>query len=249
MRTAVLLAAWQRLRRRMFLNADMQQRMEAEYGYGYDSGEIARGLDDPLLAREYRATGGNYKIIFDELVKPRLTPGATVLEIGPGRGSWTQAVLENFPSGTLHVIERLPLEGMIRRRCPWAGDRLRFHRTSTNDYSMFADGSFDFAFSFGVFVHLPLREIEVILRRLRPKMRQGGEVILQYSNWDKLDRWGWERAEVPVQFKDDPEHPDVCWTRNDCPTMERLCTAAGFRIESLDLNYFGSCSTLDVTAP
>ena len=138
------------------------------------------------------------------MVKPRLRPGTRVLEIGAGKGAWTKAVLENFPHRTLYVVERLPLEGMIRQRCPSAGRRLRFHRTTTNDDSIFEDHYFDFAFSFGVFVHLPLREIDVIRTRLRPKMRHGGEVILQYSNWDKLDQWDWERAEVPIWFRSHP---------------------------------------------
>jgi len=186
---------------RLLLNAHMQAKMQQMFGNGYDSGDIEKGFDDPLILKEFKLTGANYKLIFDELIKPRLGAGRTVLEIGPGKGSWTKAVLANFPDGVLYVIDRLPLEQMIRERCPSVGDRLRFVQTDANDYLSIPNNLFDFAFSFGVFVHLPLREIEIILTRLRPKMRAGGEMILHYSNWDKLDRRGWERTAVPRCFK------------------------------------------------
>jgi hypothetical protein len=156
----------------------------------------------------------------------------------------TKAVLANFPDGVLYVIDRLPLEQMIRERCPSVGDRLRFVQTHSNDYFSIPNNLFDFAFSFGVFVHLPLREIEIILTRLRPKMRAGGEMILHYSNWDKLDRRGWERTDVPRWFKDSPDHPDVWWTKNSCETMKSISEKAGFIVLSPDLGYFDSCSVL-----
>jgi phospholipid N-methyltransferase len=229
---------------RLMINAHMQAKMQQMFGCGYDSGDIEKGLDDPLILQEFRDTGANYKVIFDELIKPRLLAGRTLLEIGPGKGSWTKAVLDNFPHGTLYAIDRLPLGPMIRQRCPSAGDRLRFVQTYSNDYSVFPDNLFDFVFSFGVFVHLPLREIETLLTRLRPKICRGGEVILQYSNWHKLDKWGWERARVPTWFRDNPNHPDVWWTKNSCATMRRVSERSGYTIVSLDLGYFQSCSVL-----
>jgi len=235
-------------RARLMINAHMQAKMQQLFGYGYDSGDIEKGLADPLILQEFRDTGANYKVIFDELIKPRLLPGSTVLEIGPGRGSWTKAVLDSLPDGTLYAIDRLPLEESIRQRCPGAGDRLRFVKTDSNDYSLFPNGAIDFAFSFGVFVHLPLREIETILTRLRPKLRIGGEIILQYSNWDKLDNWGWEKARIPAWFREHPNHPDVWWTRNNCETMRRLSERSGYSILSLDLGHFRSCSVLHLKA-
>jgi len=234
----------QHMRARLLINAHMQEKMQRMFGSGYDSGEIEKGLDDPLILQEFRCTGANYKVIFDELIRPRLLASRTLLEIGPGRGSWTKAVLDTFPDGTLYVIDRLPLEHMIRLRCPSAGDRLRFVQSNSNDYSMFPNNLFDFAFSFGVFVHLPLREIKTLLTRLRPKMCHGGEIILHYSNWDKLDKWGWERARVPTWFRDYPNHPEVWWTKNSSEKMKRISESSGYTIVSLDLGYFQSCSVL-----
>jgi hypothetical protein len=225
------------LKARWTPNVHMQAKMQQLFGKGYDSGDIEKGLDDPLLLQEFRDTGANYKVIFEELIKPRLLAGKTLLEIGPGKGSWTKAVLDHFPQGTLYVIDRLPLEHLIRQRCPGAADRLRFVQTACNDYSVFPDQLFDLAFSFGVFVHLPLREIETILTRLRPKMRRGGEVLLHYSNWEKLDQWGWERARVPTWF-----------TKNSCATMKMISERSGYTIVSLDLGYFQSCSVLHLQA-
>ncbi len=139
-------------------------KMQQMFGNGYDSGDIEKGFDDPLILKEFKLTGANYKLIFDELIKPRLGAGRTVLEIGPGKGSWTKAVLANFPDGVLYVIDRLPLEQMIRERCPSVGDRLRFVQTDSNDYFSIPNNLFDFAFSFGVFVHLPRWERTAVPR-------------------------------------------------------------------------------------
>jgi phospholipid N-methyltransferase len=233
------------VRARLMMNVHMQAKMQQLFGDGYDSGDIEKGLADPLVLQEFRDTGANYKVIFDDLVKPHLLPGKTILEIGPGKGSWTKAVSDNLPAdGTLYVVDRLPLEAMIRQRCPAVGDRLRFIRTLSNDYSLFPNDIIDFAFSFGVFVHLPLKEIETILSRLLPKLRRGGEVVLQYSNWDKLDKWGWQKARVPTWFREHPNHPDVWWTRNNPETMRAIAERCGYAILSLDLDYFQSCSVL-----
>lgn len=239
---------YQRLHAVLFPNAHSQNRMRELFGSGYDSGDIEKGLDDPLIRQEYVDTGANYKVIFDELLKPRLQTGKVILEIGPGKGSWTKAVLNHFHSGTLIVVDRLPVEDVLRERCRDAGERLRFYQTTDNDYSSLEDRSIDFAFSIGVFVHIPVPEIATILKRLRPKMAPGGEIILHYSNWDKLDKWGWERARVPTWFRDNPSHPKMWWTKNDCGTMGRLSKEAGYDIKSLDLNYFGTCSLLHLTA-
>jgi SAM-dependent methyltransferase len=239
---------YQKLRAALFPNAHAQNKMQELFGAGYDSGDIERGLDDPLILQEYLDTGANYKMIFDELIKPRLQTSRVILEIGPGKGSWTRAVLNHFHSGTLIVVDRLPVEDMLRERCRGAGERLKFYQTTDNDYSSFEDRSIDFVFSFGVFVHIPVPEIASILKRLRSKMVPGGEIILQYSNWDKLDKWGWERARVPVWFRDNPTHPKMWWTKNDCGTMERLSKEAGYDIESLDVSYFGTCSVLHLRA-
>jgi SAM-dependent methyltransferase len=221
-----------------------------EFGHGYDSGDIEAGLDDPLVRQEYEATGANYTVIFNDLVKPRLGRDRVVLEIGPGKGSWTRAVL-NHHDGVLHVVDRLDVEDMLRARCPGAGDRLRVHQTKSNDYEFLDDRAIDFAFSIGVFVHLPLKEIAVILERLHPKMKPGGEAIIHYSNWAKLDAWtdgDWTRARVPPWFRDHPTHPRVWWTQNDSKTMESIARRTGWNIVCADLDYFGSCSVLHAAA-
>src|SRR5712691_2032698 len=171
------------------------------------------------------------------------------IRVNTGHSHQTErSVLNHFHSGTLIVVDRLPVEDMLRERCRGAGERLKFYQTTDNDYSSFEDRSIDFVFSFGVFVHIPVPEIASILKRLRSKMVPGGEIILQYSNWDKLDKWGWERARVPVWFRDNPTHPKMWWTKNDCGTMERLSKEAGYDIESLDVSYFGTCSVLHLRA-
>jgi len=211
--------------------------------------DIEAGLDDPLVRQEFEATGANYTVIFNDLVKPRLGSDRVVLEIGPGKGSWTRAVL-NHHDGVLHVVDRLDLEDMLRAACPSAGDRLRVHQTKSNNYEFLDDREIDFAFSIGVFVHIPLKEIALILERLHPKMKPGGEAIIHDSNWAKLDAWtggDWTRARVPPWFKD-PTNRRVWWTQNDCTTMESIARRCGWNVIDADLDCYGSCSVLHATA-
>lgn len=213
------------------------KKMKQYFSDGYDSGNIEKGLSDPLILQEYEDSGGNYKIIFDQLIKPHIKSNHQLLEIGPGKGSWTTSVLNHMSSGSLHAVDVLNLRDILFERCINAHNHLQFYQIDDFNYDIFKKNTFDFVFSMGVLVHLKLREIEKLLSVVKPKIKPGGKMVIHYSNWDKLDMYGWKKARVPENFKENPEGEDVWWTKNNCEIMGELFSKLGYNILELDTNH------------
>ena len=64
--------------------------LQQAFADGYDSGDILRPDPDDVRAGEERAIGGSYHSVFQRAIVPYLSPDSTVVELGPGRGSWTR---------------------------------------------------------------------------------------------------------------------------------------------------------------
>ena len=207
------------------------------FSHGYDSGDITKGLSDPLIAQELKDSGGDYARIFKDLILPSINRAANILEIGPGKGSWTHAALSNTQESHVHAVDILELKDILFDRCAAFRNRLNFHRIVNFDYSCFPDDFFDFAFSMGVFVHMDLKDMYSVLNGIRPKMKSSAKIVIHYSNWDKLDQYGWEKGRVPVRFKTNPTNYDTWWTRNNYEIMSAVVNASGWCIETMDTGH------------
>jgi spermidine synthase len=76
--------------------------LKTEFSYGYSTGNVLSLI--PQIRRQY-ALGGSYRKVFKRAVLPYLRPDARVLELGPGRGSWTRALLRYLPRGELRTVD------------------------------------------------------------------------------------------------------------------------------------------------
>ena len=103
-------------------------------------------------------------------ILPYVPQNAVVLEIGPGRGSWTRALLRSIPTCVMQVVDFHDVAQWLQ---PEKYDgRLKCHVISDNaGYSVFPDEYFDFCSSFGVLCHNNIDSIEEILRNVLPKMK------------------------------------------------------------------------------
>ena len=221
------------------------------HAYGYDSGDVLRWIPDRQRRGEEKVIGGSYRRFFMKAVRPHLEPSSTVLELGPGRGSWTRALLRYVPEGRVETVDLLDVTPWLR---PERYDgRLVCHRTEGDDsFADVADASIDVFFSFGVLCHNTTPAIGQIMREALPTMRPGGVAVHEYGDWHKLERLGWtdDRHGVPAFCRDLPdEDPRQCWPRNDPDTMAAVCRDAGWIVEDADLDLFRRDSVIRLRAP
>ena len=220
------------------------------FSAGYDSGDILSWIPDRRRRHEEGLIRGSYRRFFMRGVRPHLREDSIVMELGPGTGSWTRALLKYVPRGEVHALDYVDAAAWLR---PERYDgRLAFHRTQDNSFSSVPDASFDVFFSFGVLCHNRAPEIAEIMASALPKMRPGGVAIHQYGDWEKLHRLGWQddRHGVPPFNRDlDDEHEWNFWPRNDQATMTTICREAGWIVEQADLALFERDSVILLRAP
>lgn len=220
--------------------------LKREFNYGYDSGNVLSRIPNLRRWREQKVCGGSYRRVFLEAVLPYLRPDANVLELGPGRGSWSRAILQHLPRGQLQTVD---FQDVSRWLTPakWSG-RLICHQVDDNSLRGTPDQHFDLFWSFGVLCHNNNDAILEILTSALPKMKPGGYAVHQFGDWKKLDAFGWERGHIPVEFKQKPDD-EIWWPRNDQDKMRRVANAAGWHVVSLDLGLLQRDAIMVLQAP
>jgi SAM-dependent methyltransferase len=206
--------------------------LKKEFNYGYESGNILSWIPSLTRYREERAVGASYRKVFWRAVAPYLAPTSRVLELGPGRGSWSRAILSIVTQGELHTVDYVDVS-------PWLSPeryqgRLICHQVQDNTFDELPDGHFDTFWSFGVLCHNNIENIEAVLVNARKKMKPGGVAIHQYADWHKLERYGWQRGQVPEAFKNMPDQ-DIWWPRNNQDMMVQVSEKAGWTVVIPDL--------------
>lgn len=206
--------------------------LKKEFGYGYDSGNVLVAEPDNIRAKEERAIGGSYLTVARKGIAEYLTPDSKVMELGPGRGSWSRAILEHIPNGELQTFDFQDLTKWLQ---PNRYDgRLICHQVTDNSFSAAQNDYFDFFWSFGVLCHNNQEHLFEILKNSLPKMKKGGIAVHQYSDWEKLETYGWKRGTIPIDFKFKPDE-EIWWPRNNQKIMTALATAAGWKVIKADL--------------
>lgn len=207
--------------------------LKKEFYYGYDSGNVLSFFPDSIRKKEEKAIGGNYRTVFKKAVLPYLKKDSKVLELGPGKGSWSSAILKYIPSGELTTVDFQDVSKWLQPEN--YNGRLKCIQVNNNNYDELQDNYFDLFWSWGVLCHNNQDSIFDILKNAFPKMKKGGVAIHQYGDWNKLDQFGWERGSVPLNFKllsDD----EIWWPRNTQKDMIRLSVNAGWKVITPDLN-------------
>jgi len=201
---------------------------------GYDSGDILAVTPDPRRVHEEALIGGSYKECFQLAALPFLRPDSAVLEFGPGRGSWTKALLAYVPEGRVETVDFLDVTSwLLPERY---GGRLVCHQVESMDLDCVQDESFDFIWSFGVLVHLNSSQIAEVLSAARRKVRRGGVSVHNYGNWQKLYRTGRIMSHDPdLHLKDTA---DSWWPPNSPDAMAAIALDAGWTVIQADMELF-----------
>lgn len=206
--------------------------LKTAFDYGFDSGDVLSRLPSGRRWLQERRIGGSYRKVFLEAIKPHLRQDSIVLELGPGRGSWSRAILRHIPKGKLYTADFVDTSRWLRP-ADYEG-RVVNHRVQDNSFTCFEDGSFDFFWSFGVMCHQNPADIVDIMRHSRPKMKPGGIAIHQYGDWNKLDAYGWRKGRVPERFKELPDEK-IWWPRNNREHMVEAALRTGWTVLREDL--------------
>jgi SAM-dependent methyltransferase len=115
--------------------------------------------------------------------------GTAVLEIGPGAGRWTEALLARASQLTLLDVSERPLE-LCRERFAEEAGRMAFVQSSGNDMPGVADGSIDAVWSFDVLVHVAPLDIAGYLSEIARVLTPEGVAVLHHAD-------GRNRGRVP----------------------------------------------------
>jgi phospholipid N-methyltransferase len=167
-----------------------------------------------------------------EAARPHIEKESTVLELGPGRGSWSRAILKFIPRGQLMTVDFQDVTAWLQPE-RYEG-RLKCFRVEDNSLDCVPDHCVDFFWSFGVLCHNNVAHIQEILRNAVSKMRAGSYAAHQYAAWDKLDAFGCEKGTIPTAFRSLPDE-DIWWPRNTVDTMSRVAEKAGWRVVVPDM--------------
>jgi SAM-dependent methyltransferase len=127
------------------------------------------------------AAGG--EMLWWRSLLPRIAthlPAASILEIGPGFGRWTQHLLRQCDQLTAIDLTDRCVEHCRARFATYPG-----FTAWTNDgesLDVVADGSVDFVFSFDSLVHAEAPVLRRYLHQLARKLRPGGTGFIHHSN-------------------------------------------------------------------
>ncbi|HEY1710623.1 MAG TPA: class I SAM-dependent methyltransferase [Rhizomicrobium sp.] len=175
------------------------------YGVHWGDPELREGAVDPA------APGPLYRVV-DDYIRPYVTSGVSVLEIGSGGGRWTRylAGAARVICVDINDIFRPDLAEICR------DTKFEFYKTSGFELSAVASDSVDFVFSFGTFVHIEPAGIEAYLKEIARVLKPGGIAVIQYADKTK-----------PIGAK------NSAFTNMNAQKMEKIVPTA-LRIETHD---------------
>ncbi len=206
--------------------------LKKEFDYGYDSGNVLALFPNKVRRAEQKRIGGSYRRVFKQAVLPFLRPDSTVMELGPGHGAWSRAILKFIPNGKLITVDYQDVTQWIDPD-QYRG-RLECHQVTDNSFSDIKDDSIDFFWSMGVLCHNNRKHIQEILGSAIWKLKPGAFACHQYANWDKLDNFGWGRGGVPTEFRELRDN-EIWWPRNSQADMVSIGENVGWNVVKPDM--------------
>lgn len=139
-------------------------------------------------------------------ILPRLksyVPAATILEIAPGYGRWTQFLR---PLADRLVLVDLSARCIDACRRRFTGcSNIEYHVNDGVSLAMIADRSIDLAFSFDSLVHAEADVLSSYLAQLAAKLRSDGVAFIHHSNFAECAPGGagnahWRAASVSAEI-------------------------------------------------
>ena len=118
-------------------------------------------------------------------IRKQVPYDATVLEIGPGRGAWTKAILRQRPQ-RVYALNALSAEHNRFWEYVGHNDVVRYFQVQDFSCSQVPEQSIDFFFSFGVFRHFNRRGTEASFTAMSQKMKPAATGFCMISDYQKF---------------------------------------------------------------
>jgi phospholipid N-methyltransferase len=154
------------------------------WGGGYFEGEVL----NPVGHSTYGPVG--YVSILHALylmtIKPYLHKESIVLEIGPGRGAFTKAILRHEPK-EVWCLDAVSAEKNGFNQYVGRHDNVKYTQVTDFSCSMLPDNHFNYLFSFGALCHVSFDGITQYLTNLYPKLKSGAECFIMVADYDKFN--------------------------------------------------------------
>jgi phospholipid N-methyltransferase len=144
---------------------------------------------DPLVPLSWSSYTSNgfvsiYYAMYMAAIRPYMPAGAKVLEIGPGHGAWTRALIKAGASRVYALdVQSREFNG-IDRWLKEDGEKLEYFVVDDCSCSMIADQSMDFFWSFGAFVHMSAKIQSDYIASAYSKLKAGSHGFIQYADMD-----------------------------------------------------------------
>ncbi len=121
--------------------------------------------------------------VLDRWLKPYARADQVALEIGPGGGRWTRHLLG---CEKLYLVEYY--DDLLKQIKTSIGSRpnVVYVKNNGTDFPGIPDGTIDFLFSFGVFVHIDFDVIETYLDNIKRVMKPGANIVIHFGDKNKV---------------------------------------------------------------
>jgi ubiquinone/menaquinone biosynthesis C-methylase UbiE len=176
-------------------------------------------------------------------------PAATILEIAPGYGRWTE-YLKNW-ADHLIVVDMADkcIEACQQRFA--SESNIAYHINDGKSLAMLADRSIDFVFSFDSLVHAEVDVIRAYLNQLARKLKPNGAGFIHHSNMGQYRRYFSISERIPHSLRasltrtgilDRTHGRDFSMTAR---LFEQYCEEAGLQCVSQELVNWGTKRLID----
>jgi phospholipid N-methyltransferase len=117
-------------------------------------------------------------------IKPYINDQTVSLEIGPGRGAWTKALL---PSKEIYAIDALAEEN--NKFFEYLGNPKNVKYFQVKDFgcNFLPDNYFTYMFSFGCLCHVSFEGITKYAVNIFPKLKSGSHCFWMVADYDKFN--------------------------------------------------------------
>lgn len=153
------------------------------WGGGYFEGDCLH----PMARSGYGQLGfiSTLHATYLRCIKPYINEETTSLEIGPGRGAWTKAILS---SKEVYALDALPEEKNRFYKYLEYPTNVKYFQIHDFRCDMLPDYHFNYMFSYGCLCHVSFQGITDYAVNIYPKLKRGSNCFWMIADYEKYNR-------------------------------------------------------------